>query len=68
MLMCALNASGNGGVVFKFLTLPFWEPMGKLTYGAYLIHPVILRIWYDRNFDINTRISQRHVISVLSLS
>jgi peptidoglycan/LPS O-acetylase OafA/YrhL len=44
--MCALNASGNGGMIFKFLTLPFWEPMGKLTYGAYLIHPVILRVWY----------------------
>lgn len=44
--MCTLNASGNGGFVYGFLTLPFWEPMGKLTFGAYLVHPMLLRIYY----------------------
>jgi peptidoglycan/LPS O-acetylase OafA/YrhL len=41
-----LNCSGNGGFVYGFLTLPFWEPMGKLTYGAYLIHPTVLRVYF----------------------
>mmetsp|Transcript_57535 Transcript_57535/g.79873 ORF Transcript_57535/g.79873 Transcript_57535/m.79873 type:complete len:188 (+) Transcript_57535:135-698(+) len=50
--MCALNASGNGGIVYAFLTLPFWEPMGKLTFGAYLIHPVLLRIYYYSQYDL----------------
>jgi peptidoglycan/LPS O-acetylase OafA/YrhL len=50
--MCALNASGNGGIVYGFLTLPFWEPMGKLTFGAYLIHPVLLRVYYYSQTEI----------------
>jgi len=41
-----LNASGNGGVVHGFLTLPFWEPVGKLTFGAYLLHPAVLRVYF----------------------
>lgn len=41
-----LNSSNNGGVVQGFLTLSFWEPVGKLTYGAYLIHPTVLRVYF----------------------
>lgn len=41
-----LNCSDNGGVVQGFLTLSFWEPVGKLTYGAYLIHPTVLRVYF----------------------
>ena len=26
--------------------LQFWEPLGKLTFGAYLIHPIILRVYF----------------------
>lgn len=50
--MCVLNASGNGGIVYAFLSLPFWEPMGKLTFGAYLIHPVLLRIYYYSEVEL----------------
>ena len=45
-VMCVLNSSGNGGIVQYFLGLKFWEPMGKLTFGAYLIHPSILKVYY----------------------
>lgn len=44
--MCALNASSNGGIAHGFLTLPFWEPLSKLTFGAYLIHPMLLCMYY----------------------
>ena len=36
----------DGGVVNYLLTLPFWEPLGKLTFAAYLIHPILMRITY----------------------
>lgn len=41
-----LCISGNGGPVGSFLGLSIWEPMGKLTYGAYLVHPGIIRVYY----------------------
>jgi peptidoglycan/LPS O-acetylase OafA/YrhL len=41
-----LCISGNAGIVGSFLSLPIWEPMGKLTYGAYLVHPGIIRVYY----------------------
>lgn len=41
-----LCISGNGGFVARFLGMPWWEPLGKLTYGAYLIHPSLLRVYY----------------------
>ena len=28
------------------LTANFWEPFGRLTFGAYLVHPALLRIAY----------------------
>jgi len=36
----------NKGVVNWFLSLGVWEPLGKLTYGAYLVHPIIIRSYY----------------------
>eukprot|EP00040_Diaphanoeca_grandis_P044705 m.13305 g.13305 ORF g.13305 m.13305 type:complete len:679 (-) comp9681_c0_seq2:284-2320(-) len=36
----------NKGIVNWFLSLTVWEPLGKLTYGAYLVHPIIIRSYY----------------------
>lgn len=36
----------NKGIVNWFLSLSIWEPLGKLTYGAYLVHPIIIRSYY----------------------
>jgi peptidoglycan/LPS O-acetylase OafA/YrhL len=43
-----LGVTKNGGVVYRFLGSGFWEPLGKLTFGAYLVHPIILRgVYYS---------------------
>ncbi|XP_036138225.1 nose resistant to fluoxetine protein 6 [Monomorium pharaonis] len=33
----------HGGIVNKLLTLKVWIPLSRLTYCAYLIHPVVIR-------------------------
>ena len=43
-----LGVTKNGGPVYAFLGSGFWEPLGKLTFGAYLVHPIILRgVYYS---------------------
>lgn len=34
--------TGNGGYINSFLSWSFWTPLARLTFGAYLIHPVII--------------------------
>jgi peptidoglycan/LPS O-acetylase OafA/YrhL len=51
-----LGVTKNGGIVYEFLSLGFWEPLGKLTFGAYLIHPIVIRGYFlsmNQNFDFN---------------
>eukprot|EP01104_Vermistella_antarctica_P015737 TRINITY_DN5235_c2_g1_i7.p1 TRINITY_DN5235_c2_g1~~TRINITY_DN5235_c2_g1_i7.p1 ORF type:complete len:426 (-),score=72.52 TRINITY_DN5235_c2_g1_i7:32-1309(-) len=36
---------GYGGAITTFLSWRAWEPLGKVTYGAYLAHPVFLTIY-----------------------
>eukprot|EP01112_Ceratiomyxa_fruticulosa_P004021 TRINITY_DN1435_c0_g1_i1.p1 TRINITY_DN1435_c0_g1~~TRINITY_DN1435_c0_g1_i1.p1 ORF type:complete len:687 (-),score=135.01 TRINITY_DN1435_c0_g1_i1:122-2182(-) len=39
---------GYGGFVRRFLAAPFWDPLARLTYSAYLIHPMLmLSIYYS---------------------
>eukprot|EP00730_Choanoeca_flexa_P004796 TRINITY_DN11804_c1_g1_i1.p1 TRINITY_DN11804_c1_g1~~TRINITY_DN11804_c1_g1_i1.p1 ORF type:complete len:787 (+),score=220.84 TRINITY_DN11804_c1_g1_i1:113-2473(+) len=46
VMMCS---SGHGSVANWVLTLPIWEPFAKLTFGAYLIHPMLIRmVYYQR--------------------
>eukprot|EP01060_Flectonema_neradi_P028110 TRINITY_DN3782_c0_g1_i1.p1 TRINITY_DN3782_c0_g1~~TRINITY_DN3782_c0_g1_i1.p1 ORF type:complete len:631 (+),score=79.28 TRINITY_DN3782_c0_g1_i1:42-1934(+) len=33
---------GHGGLVKRALSLPVWTVLGKLTFGAYLVHPVLI--------------------------
>ncbi|XP_071839750.1 O-acyltransferase like protein-like [Apostichopus japonicus] len=34
--------TGRGGLINSFLSWSFWTPMARLTYGAYLLHPIII--------------------------
>eukprot|EP00049_Salpingoeca_infusionum_P006030 m.100441 g.100441 ORF g.100441 m.100441 type:complete len:665 (+) comp13172_c0_seq1:135-2129(+) len=43
VLVCV---SGHGSFVADFLSLSFWEPLGRLTFAAYLIHPALIRLVY----------------------
>ncbi|KAJ8021165.1 Nose resistant to fluoxetine protein 6 [Holothuria leucospilota] len=34
--------TGNGGPVDAFLSWGFWQPLSRLTFGAYLLHPMVI--------------------------
>ena len=36
--------NGYGGVINVFLSMKFWIPLSRLTFTAYLIHPVVLTV------------------------
>ena len=35
---------GYGGIVNKFLSMKFWIPLSRISYNAYLIHPLVLSV------------------------
>ena len=35
---------GYGGVIDKFLSLPLWVPLSRLTFNAYLVHEIVFGI------------------------
>uniref|UniRef100_A0A1Y9IS55 Acyltransferase 3 domain-containing protein n=1 Tax=Anopheles merus TaxID=30066 RepID=A0A1Y9IS55_ANOME len=37
---------GVNGVVKRMLNYPFFEPLGRLTYGAFLVHPFVMRFMF----------------------
>ena len=39
-------ATGHGWWVNKFLSWKFWAPLGRLTYAAYLVHPMVIFGYY----------------------
>lgn len=36
-----------GGIINRFLSWKAWIPLARLTYGAYLLHPIILLFYYN---------------------
>jgi peptidoglycan/LPS O-acetylase OafA/YrhL len=40
------TTAGKGGPIGSFLSFKLWKPWSRLTYSAYLIHPVIMAIFY----------------------
>jgi peptidoglycan/LPS O-acetylase OafA/YrhL len=36
----------QGGMLSKVLSVPGWEPPAKLTYAAYLVHPMVTQVSY----------------------
>ena len=43
--------NGYGCVVNNFLSMKFWIPLSRLTYSAYLIHPIFLSVLYGTTRD-----------------
>ena len=43
--------NGYGCVVNDFLSMKFWIPLSRLTYNAYLIHPIVLSVLYGTTRD-----------------
>lgn len=38
--------NGYGGLINTFLSLKIWTPLSRLTFNAYLVHPVVLTVIY----------------------
>ena len=38
--------NGYGGPINAFLSMKFWIPLSRMTYSAYLVHPVVLYVIY----------------------
>ena len=62
---------GYGGVINRFLSLPFWVPLSRLTFTAYLVHPAVIFVLYsslrhDLHFDTNTMVVYTIACCVLS--
>ncbi|XP_070533929.1 nose resistant to fluoxetine protein 6-like [Ptychodera flava] len=39
-------ATGNGGPVDSLLSWNAWSPLSRLTYCAYLVHPIVMYLYY----------------------
>ena len=39
--------NGYGGVINTFLSMKFWIPLSRLTFSAYLVHPIVLTVVLD---------------------
>ncbi|KAJ8021728.1 Nose resistant to fluoxetine protein 6 [Holothuria leucospilota] len=37
--------TGHGGLINSFLSWSFWTPMARLTYCAYLLHPIVIALY-----------------------
>lgn len=42
-------ASGNGGIISDILSLRFWVFLSRLTYGAYILHPIVIMVGMRMN-------------------
>jgi len=42
---------GQGGIVQSILAHPAWVPFSRLTFATYLIHPIVLNVWFFRQTE-----------------
>jgi peptidoglycan/LPS O-acetylase OafA/YrhL len=40
--------NGYGGYINTFLSLKIWTPLARMTYNAYLVHLIIIRVFYGQ--------------------
>jgi len=45
-VLCLLCISGNARFINWFLTWWIWNPLARLTFGAYLVHPILMDLFY----------------------
>ena len=43
-LLIVICHYGYGGIVNQFLSMSFWIPLSRLSYNAYLLHPIVLLV------------------------
>nr|XP_058949088.1 nose resistant to fluoxetine protein 6-like [Pocillopora verrucosa] len=63
--------NGLGGLVNKFLSARFWIPLSRLTYCAYLVHPIIIFVLFQ-SYETVRAYSDVHIafcfVGVLGIS
>ena len=40
--------NGYGWVINSFLSMPIWTPLSRMTFNAYLVHPIVLSVVYGQ--------------------
>ena len=63
--------SGHGGWVNTFLSLGFWVPFSRLTFSAYLVHPIVLSVLisgYTGTIHYNVLIGVQLITATVVLS
>lgn len=49
MVLCILWFAYPGAVLARFMAAGVWEPFARLTFGTYLLHPVVLSLVFFSN-------------------
>ncbi|CAB9513264.1 nose resistant to fluoxetine protein 6-like [Seminavis robusta] len=44
-ILMTLCLEGRGGWLNNFLSWPIWSPLAQLSFGTYLIHPIVIFVW-----------------------
>jgi peptidoglycan/LPS O-acetylase OafA/YrhL len=73
LLHLCLGRSASGNTVAALLSWSAWTPLSHLTFGAYLIHPIIIFIWklggtQKEDFQLKTFAMDYVSVTVLSYS
>eukprot|EP00752_Nemacystus_decipiens_P006535 g5886.t1 len=46
ILLCFVCFNGQGGLVQQMLAHRAWVPLARLSFGAYLLHPLVINLWF----------------------
>lgn len=58
--------TGHGGIVNWFLSWKVWIPLSRLTHCAYLIHPIVMAVFYGsraHTFDFSSYLLVSHTFT-----
>ncbi|CAM9859469.1 unnamed protein product, partial [Laminaria digitata] len=46
VLLCFVCFNGQGGLIQQMLAHRVWVPLSRLSFGAYLLHPLVVNLWF----------------------
>lgn len=55
------------GLVNKFLSASYWIPLSRLTYSAYLLHPIVMNVYFG-SFQHTTEYTDKIFVSSFNIS
>eukprot|EP00042_Codosiga_hollandica_P041844 m.377097 g.377097 ORF g.377097 m.377097 type:complete len:172 (-) comp56191_c0_seq29:118-633(-) len=61
---------GIGDVIDMLLSAPIWIPLARMTYSAYLVHPVVLTAYFAAVQNVRSESSVKpslHIVSCLTI-